>query len=139
MCVIDFNGKVAHKVISGSYNSTLFGEFIDLYLAPYFRLYPQKILILDNVRFHKSPEILGKLIRYKIRHHFLPAYTPQLNAIEEFFSMLKSRYHAVRSNFNSINDTIESILDDGFSIECANFYRHMVSWFEKASQREDFI
>ncbi|KAF0985607.1 hypothetical protein HZS_5203 [Henneguya salminicola] len=51
---------------------------------------------MDNVRFHKSREVLNFFDSRDIEYMFLPTYTPQFNLIEEFFSALKSNYHRIR-------------------------------------------
>ena len=38
---------------------------------------------MDNVRFHKTSQVILR---------FIPSYNPQLNPIEEYISILKSRH-----------------------------------------------
>ena len=57
MCAIGVHGIVAHEYVSGSYNADRFMGFIENKLVPYFQLNPSKILVIDNVRFHKTSAI----------------------------------------------------------------------------------
>ena len=51
---------------------------------------------MDNARFHHSRKVLDFLKINHISYKFLPAYSPQLNPIEEYFSMIKSKYVSIR-------------------------------------------
>ena len=47
------------------------------------------VLILDNASIHYSAAALAMLVGAGIRFIFLPAYSPQLNAIELAFGIIK--------------------------------------------------
>ena len=47
--------------------------------------------MLDNVRFHKSKEVMSVLKEKFQGVCFIPPYTPQFAAIELFFNIIKSR------------------------------------------------
>jgi transposase len=130
MCAIFKEGLIAYEIRRGSYNSEFFVEFIQNKLADFFRNNPQKILIMDNARFHHLEIVLLKLRELGIAFKFLPPYSPQLNPIEEFFSMIKSR-------FTSIHDSTD-VIENDFRTNFEGFYEHMSEWVEKARQRIDF-
>ena len=46
-------------------------------------------LYMDNLAVHKTEEVSEKLQQCNIEAIFAPAYSPELNAIEFYFSMLK--------------------------------------------------
>lgn len=144
MCAITFNdGLIASEFRIGSFNSQLFIEFIENKLVPYFRQHPEKILIMDNARIHKTAEVERILHSNGIAFKFLTPYSPELNPIEEFFSMIKARYYAIRISRpdNSLEDCLAEILSplNDFVNECQGFYRNMRRWIEKAKRRELFI
>ncbi len=64
------------------------------------RIYPKILLILDNTPYHKSDTVTEfvKANEDRLRLVFLPAYTPQLNPIEQQWNvlrmMLAGRYFA---------------------------------------------
>lgn len=130
MCAIFKEGLIAYEIRRGSYNSEFFVEFIQNKLADFFRNNPQKILIMDNARFHHLEIVLLKLRELGFAFKFLPPYSPQLNPIEEFFSMIKSR-------FTSIHDSTD-VIENDFRTNFEGFYEHMSEWVEKARQRIDF-
>ena len=55
------------------------------------RIYPKILLILDNAPYHKSETVTEfvKANEDRLRLVFLPAYTPQLNPIEQQWNVLK--------------------------------------------------
>lgn len=97
LCAIGVSGVIDYEYKVGGYNSKSFIDFINTKLASYFLTNPNAILIMDNAPFHKSRNVLSALRNNNITYKFLVAYSPQLNPIEEFFSMLKSRYCALKN------------------------------------------
>jgi hypothetical protein len=85
MAVIDINGVVAYEILLGPYNSLVFISFIRRNLLQYFCSNPNKILIMDNCRFHHSRKVLDFLSEHRIAIKFLPPYSPQLNPLRVSF------------------------------------------------------
>ena len=81
-------------------NSKAFKGFLQEIL----RIYPKILLILDNASYHKSDTVTGfvKANEDRIRLVFLPAYTPQLNPIEQQWNVL--RMMLVGRYFASVED-----------------------------------
>ena len=52
---------------------------------------------MDNCRFHHRLDVKKFLNHHHIVHKYIAPYSPQLNAIEEFFASLKSRYNSIRT------------------------------------------
>ena len=78
-----------------------------------------------------------------IAFKFLTPYSPELNPIEEFFSMIKSRYYSVKTNNPdyTLEACISQVLSSqkDYSLACQGFYRNMRRWLDKARRRELFI
>lgn len=141
ICAIGVDGVVAYTYRTGAFNSNSFIDFINNKLAPYFELNSNKILVMDNARIHHSAIVVELLRRKGIPVQFLVPYTPELNPIEQFFSMIKNRFRTIRRSNN--NSSIESAIDmvfqnQTFQSECQGFYRHMRMWIEKALRNEIF-
>ena len=143
MCAISKNGIVAFEIRTGAFNSNFFVDYIETKLAPYFHANPRKILILDNARIHKTEEVESALRRNGIVFKFTTPYSPELNPIEEFFSMIKSKYQSfkLRNPEISLENCVSQILstENNYSSQCQNFYKNMRIWLEKARRREPFI
>ncbi|KAI0978187.1 hypothetical protein GJ496_011497 [Pomphorhynchus laevis] len=93
MCIIGINGLIAYERRKGAYNHSTFIEFIRSRLIPYFQQHPGKFLVIDNASFHHARDVQALLSDSGILIKFVVQYSPELNPIEEFFLMLKSRYH----------------------------------------------
>lgn len=143
MCAIGKNGVIAYKLKNAGYNKVFFINFIETKLKRYFELNPGFYLIMDNVKFHHSPEVKSKLRELRINFDYLPAYSPQLNPIEEFFSMLKARFCSAK--IINPDATIEVLIDNilssenDYTLQCHGFYESMRRWIVKAGQRLPFI
>lgn len=131
MCVIGYTGVIGYERRTGAYNSEVFIDFIRSQLQPFFSLNPNKILIMDNARFHHSRVVLEEMRRLGIPFKFLPPYSPQLNPIEEFFSMMKSRYNEIKTPNHSISDCLDVVLRRDYTDQCVGFYRNMQQWLER--------
>ncbi|XP_065639639.1 uncharacterized protein LOC136072361 [Hydra vulgaris] len=142
MCAINISGVVAYELRTGAYNAESFERFIRNNLCNYFRQNPDHILILDNVPFHSSRSIIEVLNELRINREYLPAWSPQLNPIEEFFSMIKARYCGIKALNKEINirDALEIIFNRMREIneELSGFWRSMERWLEKAKQNMIF-
>jgi len=79
-----------YETMDRPYNSNDFGEYIDQFLDYLDREEEEnRIIIMDNVPFHKASEIREKIESRSHRLEFLPPYSPFLNPIEEVFSKWK--------------------------------------------------
>ncbi|MCA9750255.1 MAG: transposase, partial [Romboutsia sp.] len=137
MCAILSSGVAAYSYKTGSYNSNTFIDFIISELVPYFNENRNKVLIMDNARIHKTDEVQRILREHNIAFRFTVPYSPQLNPIEEFFSMLKAHYNSAKVLTPTLS--IESILDtifenNTFSVQCTGFFRNMRNWLEKLQE-----
>ena len=65
-----------------------FATFIDQYLVPHLR--PGQIVIMDNINFHTSARVKSSIEAVGARVAFLPAYSPELNPIEQLWSKVKT-------------------------------------------------
>ena len=110
-------------VLDGPINGESFAIYVEQVLVP--TLKPGDIVVLDNLGSHK-----GKAARKAIRNTgthliFLPAYSPDLNPIEQVFSKLKRllRKAEPRSTDN-VWQSIGQLLGHFTSEECANYLRN---------------
>ncbi|KCZ78601.1 hypothetical protein H311_00365, partial [Anncaliia algerae PRA109] len=70
-------------------------------------------------------------------------YSPQLNPIEEFFSMVKAKFNRLRTldKYLTFERSLIFIFAESadFKELCKYFFTHMRSWLEKVLRYEDFI
>ncbi|KAF7684879.1 hypothetical protein CDIK_4372, partial [Cucumispora dikerogammari] len=84
-CAVDINGIIASDIITGAYDGDKIKIFIENKLLLYFLNNRGTILIMDNSSLYYRADVLRLLNQSGIEYRFLPAYSPQLNPIEEFF------------------------------------------------------
>ena len=107
-------------VINGPVNADIFQSYIETQLVP--TLSKGDIVILDNLSSHKRPAIRTAIRAVGARLLFLPAYSPDLNPIEQFFAKLK---HLLRKACQRTVETtwkkIGEILGQFKPEECKNY------------------
>jgi len=75
----------------------VFLAYVDQVLVP--TLTPDDIVVMDNLSSHKKPAVRRAIEAAGASVRFLPAYSPDLNPIEQVFAKLKAllRAKALRS------------------------------------------
>ncbi len=142
LAMIKKSGVVAHRMYEGAVNRTLLAEFLEDNLTTTPLGEPQPTLVMDNVKFHHSPETKEVCQRKRVLIKYLPAYSPHLNPIEQFFSIVKARFHSERSPKNTFLQIRECVDRAILTIEdliYINLFREMRKWVEKARAGEMFF
>ena len=78
---------------------------------------------MDNLGSHKSHAVRAAIRAAKAKLFFLPAYSPDLNPIEQAFAKMKTLL--CKADARSIEDTwrtIGALLDCFTPKECANYF-----------------
>ena len=110
-------------VLDQPINAASFLAWVEQFLVP--TLAPGDVVILDNLSSHKRPAIRQAIRAIGARLLFLPAYSPDLNPIEQVFAKLKHllRKAAERSK-EATWHRIGTLLDDFPPGECANYLKN---------------
>jgi transposase len=82
------NGIVAPFVIDGPMDGPMFRAYVETMLAPALR--PGGVVVLDNLPAHKVAGVEEAIQAAGASLMPLPAYSPDLNPIEQVFAKLKS-------------------------------------------------
>jgi transposase len=85
---------VAPMYFEGYCNTDVVKEWVTEVLLP--ELIPGQVVIWDNASFHQCPEFKVLIESAGCRLIYLPTYSPDLNAIEQWWSVLKARIRRVR-------------------------------------------
>jgi transposase len=75
-------------LVAGGISTAGFEAYVERILAPTLR--PGQIVILDNLRQHRSERTRQLIETRRAELWFLPSYSPDLNPIEEAFSKVKA-------------------------------------------------
>lgn len=117
------DGIVAPWVIDGPINGSIFQTYVGQVLVPALR--PTDIVIMDNLGSHKAPAIRRAIRATGARLLYLPAYSPDLNPIEQAIAKLK---HLLRKAAERTKEAlwrwIGSLLDQFTPLECENYIRN---------------
>ncbi|KAG0439509.1 hypothetical protein DMUE_2386 [Dictyocoela muelleri] len=141
MVAIKKSGIINFEIKDGSFNGESFMCFIENKLTVHFQNNNDDILIMDNCSFHHRSDVIALLDSKNIKHRFLPAYSPQLNPIEEYFSYFKSKlssFHAIPTNSEELKIRAVSIFNNE-NIGFAGWFLNMRRFINMAKARQPFI
>lgn len=82
------DGLTAPMAVDGAITGELFRAYVEQVLAPILR--PGDVVVMDNLQCHKVAGVAEAIRRAKARAVYLPAYSPDLNPIEQAFAKLKA-------------------------------------------------
>ena len=113
------DGLTAPYVVDGA----TFVAYIEQVLAP--TLSKGDLVLMDNLGVHKVVGVREAIEAAGARLRYLPAYSPDLNPIEQAFSKLKAHLRkagarTVDALWKCIGELVKSFPPE----ECANYFRH---------------
>jgi transposase len=116
-------GLTAPFVLDGPINRSSFEAYVEQVLLP--TLKPRDIVIMDNLNSHKGDKV-WRMIRQAGAHlFFLPAYSPDLNPIEQLFAKLKNLLRsAEEKTVDALSNRIGQIIPIFQPKECHNYFRN---------------
>jgi len=113
----------APYTIDGAIDGPSFLAYVEQVLAP--TLHKGDIVFMDNLRAHKIVGVREAIEAMGAELEYLPAYSPDLNPIEQAFSKLKAalRKGAARK-VNALLKLIGKLVTSFAPAECTNYFRH---------------
>ena len=117
------DGVTAPYVIDGAMDGPAFLTYVEQVLAP--TLHKGDIVFMDNVRTHKVAGVVEALQAVGAKHRYLPAYSPDLNPIENAYSqiksgLLKAAARTVEALTKAVGRSIKAIAPSN----CAGYFRN---------------
>ena len=107
----------------GATNATCFEHYVEHCLAPGLR--PGDIVIMDNLSCHKTARVAELIGSAGASVRYLPAYSPDLNPIEELFSKLKEALRsAAARTFDALIEAMGRALRSVTSGNIAGWFSH---------------
>jgi transposase len=110
---------MAPYVVDGAIDGPSFLAYVEQVLAPT----PRKgdLVFMDNLPTHKTNGVRGAIQAVRAKVHYLPAYSPDLNPIEQAFSKLKAALRkgaarTVKALWNLIGKLVKTF--------APNYFRH---------------
>jgi transposase len=107
-------------VFDGPMDGASFLTYVKHFLAPV--LHKGDIVVMDNLASHKVAGVKEAIEQAGATLRYLPAYSPDLNPIEQVFAKLKAALRkAAARTFDALIQAIAQALGDFTSQECANY------------------
>jgi transposase len=126
---LTFLGALRHDrisapcVLDGPVNGRSFLAYTEQVLVP--TLAPGDIVVMDNLGSHKGPSVRRAIRAAGAKLFFLPAYSPDLNPIEQVFAKLKTLFRkADPRSIEACWQQVGSLLDQFSPDECAAYLRN---------------
>ena len=86
---------------------------------------PDAVLVMDNLRAHKTPEVQTVLDRSGFPWRYLPAYSPDFSPIEPGWAKMKSYLRRVAARtVKALEHALAPALDSITAQDAAGFFRH---------------
>lgn len=127
VAAMDVRGIRRHDIIDGGVKGPDFLNFVRHVLGPSLR--PGKVVVMDNLRLHKNPEVLQFLEMRGCRVVFVPPYSPDTNPIELAFSKIK---HIVRkaaaTSIQSLRTAFDAACEAVTARDARAYIRHAGYW-----------
>jgi transposase len=115
------DGITAPFVIDCAMTRAIFVEYLRQCLIP--TLQPGDIVVMDNLPAHKGGTVRQIIEAAGAELRYLPAYSPDLNPIEQGFSKLKAHLRkAQERTIDTLWQRIGKLLDLFQPQQCANFF-----------------
>jgi transposase len=119
------DGLCAAMTVAAATSTAVFLAFVTQVLVPALRERPGAVVVMDNLAAHKAAAVRRALDQAGIDYRYLPAYSPDLNPIEQAWSKLKTylRAGAARSR-QALEDAIPAALAAITPGNAKSWFRH---------------
>jgi transposase len=123
---ISLDGMVAAMSVEAATDSAVVAAYLDKALLPKLRQdKPDAVLVMDNLRAHKTPEVRTVLDRSGFLYRYLPSYSPDLSPIEPGWAKIKSYLRRVAARtVEALQQALAPALDSITAQDAAGFFRH---------------
>ncbi len=120
---LTLTGMGEAMTVEGAADTAVFEAYVRHSLAP--TLLPGQVVIMDNLSAHKGERVRGMIEGRGARLLFLPAYSPDLNPIEEAISKMKGiiRSEGARSS-EALQGAIAGALDAVTAQDALGYFAH---------------
>lgn len=118
LMAISYENIISWKIYNTSINSEYYSDFIKNLNCQ------NKILIMDNVKFHKSKKVKDSASFKNNEIIFIPPYSPQYNPIEEVFSKIKHVYKKLCYTQLNVHNKILKSINSITSNNLKKYYEH---------------
>lgn len=126
LSALGLEGILATMSIEAATDGDTFAAYLEQVLLPVLRARkPDAVLVMDNLRPHKTPEVQAVLDGSGFPYRYLPSYSPDLSPIEPGWAKVKSYLRRVAARtVEALQQTLAPALDSITAQDAAAFFRH---------------
>lgn len=123
---IAVEGFIAAMSVEAATDGAIFAAYLEQLLLPALRLRkPDAVLVMDNLRAHKTAEVQAVLDQGGFTYRYLPSYSPDLNPIEPGWSKVKSDLRRVAARtVSALEQALGPALNSVTAQDAAGYFRH---------------
>jgi transposase len=123
VAALAWDGIQAPWAVEGAMDGAAFAVYVRDVLAPTLR--SGQLVVLDNLSVHKAPALQALIAARGCQLLFLPAYSPDLNPIEQAFSKLKAHLRRLAARTReALLDALALALDTITPEDAHGWFRH---------------
>ena len=126
LSALDSKGFLAPMSVEAATDGETFAAYLDQVLLPVLReRKPDAVLVMDNLRPHKTAEVQAVLDRSGFAYRYLPAYSPDLSPIEPAWAKMKAHLRRIAARtVETLQQALAPALDSITAQDAAGFFRH---------------
>ena len=126
LSALDSEGFRATMSVEAATDGDTFTASLEPVLLPVLREYkPDAVLVMDNLRPHKTPEVQAVLDGSGFAYRYLPADSPDLSPIEPAWAKMTSYLRRVAARtVETLQQALAPALDSVTARDAAGFFRH---------------
>ena len=123
---LGLEGFLATMSVEAATDGAIFAAYLEQVLLPVLReRKPDAVLVMDNLRPHKSPEVRAVLGGSGFPYRCLPSYSADLSPIEPGWAKVKSYLRRVAARtVEALQQALAPALDSITAQDAAGFFRH---------------
>jgi transposase len=120
---IRLDGACAPAVFDSSTDTDVFEAYVEQVLLPVLR--PGDVVVMDNLQTHKIKRVGELIASAQATLVFLPAYSPDLNPIENMWSKIKTLVRKAEARtFDAIVTAVGNALAKVTLDDCKGYFKH---------------
>ena len=126
LSALGIEGVLATMSIEAATDGDTFAAYLEQVLLPVLReRKPDAVLVMDNLRPHKTPEVQAVLDGSGFPYRYLPSYSPDLSPIEPGWAKVKAYLRRVAARtVEALEQALAPALDSITARDAAAFFRH---------------
>ena len=119
-------GVLAAMSVEGATGGAVFHAYLERVLLPALRQRkPDAVLVMDNLRAHKTPEVRELLDGSGFPYRYLPSYSPDLSPIEPAWAQVKAELRRVAArDKDAPQRALGPALDRVSATNASAYFRH---------------